>query len=65
MNAVILSARRSRSCWLSDERFPRHHRHQSAASLANKIAGAIARRTSATDAKLHQLACVVPDDAPS
>ena len=28
----ILSARRSRSCWLSNERFPRHHRHQSVAS---------------------------------
>jgi hypothetical protein len=26
--------------WLSDERFPRDHRHQSAASLANRIAGA-------------------------
>ena len=38
MNAVILSARRSRSCWLSDERFPRHHRHQPAASLANRRA---------------------------
>ena len=31
MNAVILSARRSRSCWLSDERFPGDHRHQPAA----------------------------------
>jgi hypothetical protein len=26
--------------WLSDERFPRDHRHQPAASLANRIAGA-------------------------
>ena len=26
------------SGWLSDERFPRHHRHQSAASLANRMA---------------------------
>jgi hypothetical protein len=59
MNAVILSARRSRSCWLSNERFPRHHRHQPAASLANKIAGARKLLASATDAKLHQLACVV------
>ena len=25
--------------WLSDERFPRDHRHQPAASLANRIAG--------------------------
>jgi hypothetical protein len=38
MNAVILSARRSRSCWLSDEQFPREHRHQPAASLANRRA---------------------------
>ena len=38
MNAVILSARRSRSCWLSDEWFPRDHRHQPAASLANRRA---------------------------
>ena len=36
----ILSAKRSRSCWLSEERFSRHHRHQPAASLANRIAGA-------------------------
>jgi len=51
--------------WLSDERFPRDHRHQQAASLANRMAGAIARRASAADAELHQLACVVPGDAPS
>jgi len=38
MNAVILSVRRSRSCWLSDERFPRDHRHQPVASLANRRA---------------------------
>jgi len=45
--------------WLSNERFPRHHRHQPAASLANKIAGARKLLASATDAELHQLACVV------
>src|SRR4028119_1220857 len=45
--------------WLSDERFPRDHRHQPAASLANKIAGARKLLASATNAKLHQLACVV------
>ena len=39
MNAVILSARRSRSCWLSDERFPGDHRHQPAASLAAQDSG--------------------------
>ena len=41
--------------WLSDERFPRDHRHQPAASLANRMAGAIARRASAANAELHQL----------
>ncbi len=30
--------------WLSDERFPRDHRHQPAASLANRIAGAQKQR---------------------
>jgi hypothetical protein len=64
MNAVILSARRSRSCWLSNERFPRDHRHQPAASLANKIAGARSRRASVANAELHQLECVVPGNAP-
>jgi hypothetical protein len=51
--------------WLSDERFPRDHRHQPAASLANRITGARKLLVSATDAELHQLACVVPGDAPS
>jgi hypothetical protein len=42
------------------------HRHQPAASLANSMAGAIARGASAVNAELHQLACVVPaGDAPS
>ncbi len=46
--------------WLSNERFPHDdHRHQPAASLANKIAGARKLLASATDAELHQLACVV------
>jgi hypothetical protein len=49
--------------WLSDERFPRDHRHQSAASLANRIAGARKLLASAADAELHQLECVVPGDA--
>ena len=65
MNAVILSARRSRAGWLSDERFPRDHRHQPAAELANKIAGARKLLASVANAKLHQLECVVPGDAPS
>ena len=52
------------SGWLSDERFPRHHRHQPVASLANRMAGAIARRASVANAELHQLACVVPGNAP-
>jgi hypothetical protein len=39
-------------------------RHQSAASLANRIAGVIARRASASNTELHQLACVVPGNAP-
>jgi hypothetical protein len=51
--------------WLSDERFPRDHRHQPAASLANRIAGAQKQRASAANAELHQLACVVPGNAPS
>jgi hypothetical protein len=52
--------------WLSAERFPRDdHSHQPAASLANRIAGARSRRAFAANAKLHQLACVVPGDAPS
>ncbi len=51
--------------WLSDERFPRDHRHQPAASLANRIAGARTQRASAADAEQHQLECVVPGDAPS
>ena len=50
--------------WLPAERFPRHHRHQPTASLANRIAGAIARRASASNTELHQLACVVPGNAP-
>jgi hypothetical protein len=33
VNAIALG-------WLSDERFPRDHRHQPTASLANRIAGA-------------------------
>ena len=41
------------------------HRHQPAASLANKMAGVLARGSSAVNAELHQLACVVPGDAPS
>jgi hypothetical protein len=45
--------------WLSDERFPRHHRHQSAASLANRIAGAQKLLASVADAELHQLVCIV------
>jgi hypothetical protein len=65
MNAVILSARRSRSCWLSDERFPGDHRHQPAASLANRTAGARKLLASVANAELHQLACVVPGNAPS
>ena len=36
----ILGIKVIASGWLSDEGFPRHHRHQSATSLANKIAGA-------------------------
>jgi hypothetical protein len=51
--------------WLSDERFPCDHRHQPAASLANRIAGARKLLVSATDAELHQLACVVRCPAPS
>jgi sarcosine oxidase gamma subunit len=50
---------------LSDERFPRDHRHQPAASLANRIAGARKQRASAANAELHQLACVVPGDGVS
>jgi len=53
------------SGWLSDERLPHHHRHQSAASLANRIAGARKLLASATNAEQHQLECVVPGDAPS
>jgi hypothetical protein len=45
--------------WLSDERFPRDHRHQQAASLANRIAGARKLLASAADAEQHQLECVV------
>jgi hypothetical protein len=51
--------------WLSDERFPRDHRHQPAASLANRTAGARKLLASVANAELHQLACVVPGDAPS
>ena len=51
--------------WLSDERFPRHYRHQSAASLANRIAGVRKLLASAANAELNQLACVVAGDAPS
>ena len=36
------------------------HRHQPAASLANRMAGVLARGASAVNAELHQLACVVP-----
>jgi hypothetical protein len=53
VNAIALG-------WLSDERFPRDHRHQPAALLANKIAGARSRLAFATNAKLHQLKWVVP-----
>ena len=60
----ILGVKAIALCWLSNERFPRHHRHQPAASLANKIAGARKLLASATDAELHQLACVVPGNAP-
>jgi hypothetical protein len=59
VNAIALG-------WLSDERFLRDHRHQPAASLANRMTGVFASRwTSAANAELHQLACVVPGDAPS
>jgi hypothetical protein len=51
--------------WLADERFPRDHRHQPAASLANRTAGARKLLASAANAELHQLACVVPGNAPS
>jgi hypothetical protein len=51
--------------WLSDEGFPRHHRHQQAASEQTGGQGTIARGASAANAELHQLACVVPGDAPS
>jgi len=51
--------------WLLDERFPRDHRHQPAASLANRTAGARKLLASVANAELHQLACVVPGDAPS
>lgn len=51
--------------WLSDERFPRDHRHQPAVSLANRMAGARKLLASVANAELHQLACVVPGDAPS
>jgi hypothetical protein len=51
--------------WLSDERFPRDHRHQPAASLAAQDSGrAIACGASAANAELHHLACVVPGNAP-
>ena len=40
-------------------------RHQPAASLANRIAGARKLLASVANAELHQLACVVPGDAPS
>ncbi|MEG4917807.1 hypothetical protein QUB12_32630 [Microcoleus sp. B7-D4] len=40
-------------------------RHQPAASLANRIASARKLLASAADAELHQLACVVPGNAPS
>jgi hypothetical protein len=58
VNAIALG-------WLSDERFPRDHRHQPAASLANRTAGARKLLASAANAELHQLACVVPGNAPS
>jgi hypothetical protein len=52
--------------WLSNERFPGDHRHQPAASLAAQDSGcAIAHGASAANVELHQLACVVPGDAPS
>ena len=51
--------------WLPDERFPRDHWHQPAASLANRMAGARKLLTSAANAELHQLACVVRCPAPS
>ena len=41
------------------------HRHQPAASLANRMAGVLARQASAANAKLHQLKCVVRCPAPS
>ena len=40
-------------------------RHQPTASLANRIAGARKLLAFAANAELHQLACVVPGDAPS
>ena len=51
--------------WLSDERFPRDHRHQPAASLANRIAGARKLLASVANAELHQLEWVVRCPAPS
>jgi hypothetical protein len=51
--------------WLSDERFLRDHRHQPAASLANRIADARKLLVPVANAKLHQLECVVPGEAPS
>ena len=53
MNAVILSARRSRQAGYRTNDSLALARHQPAASLANKIA--IARGSSAANAELHQL----------
>jgi hypothetical protein len=49
--------------WLSDEQFPRHH-DISDCFACNRRArpDRVGRRA---DAELHQLACVVPGDAPS
>src|SRR4028119_1806170 len=59
MNAVILSARRSRQAGYRTNDSLALARHQPAASLANEIAGARKLLASAANAELHQLACIV------
>ena len=65
MNAVILGARRSRQAGYRTNDSLALARHQQAASLANRMAGARKLLASVADAELHQLACVVPGNAPS
>jgi hypothetical protein len=65
MNAVILGVKAIALGWLSDERFPRACSTSAGCFACKQEGKARSRWASAADAELHQLACVVPGDAPS